>query len=146
MPKKQINKHKAKHRCGLCGKTEKLIQTECCGNWICDDTDKYVVFSYKPSSCYRNHSRYTLCASHYNEKHSGNWKTCAQCREAFETEMFVWYGTNEHNFEVIENPPTFEPTCCDICGVQIRLGIDSHTVSGDEYWCSKCTNKQMRAR
>ena len=31
--------------CGLCGKTKKLTKTECCGNWICDDEHKYVVFS-----------------------------------------------------------------------------------------------------
>ena len=33
-------------RCGLCGKSGKLIKTECCGQWICDDEDKYVLFSY----------------------------------------------------------------------------------------------------
>ncbi len=31
-------------------------------------------------------------------------------RESFETEMYVYYGTNEYNFEVLENPPEYEPT------------------------------------
>lgn len=35
---------KEKPRCGLCGKTRNLTKTECCGNWICDDYDKYVLF------------------------------------------------------------------------------------------------------
>jgi hypothetical protein len=35
-----------KPRRGLCGKTKKLTKTECCGQWICDDEDKYVLFSY----------------------------------------------------------------------------------------------------
>ncbi len=55
-------------RCGLCGKTEKLIKTPCCDHWICDDTHKYVLFSYATTSCYRNHDRYTLCAAHYSAK------------------------------------------------------------------------------
>jgi hypothetical protein len=42
-----------KPRCGLCGKTKKLTKTECCGEWICDDEDKYVLFSYARNSCYR---------------------------------------------------------------------------------------------
>ena len=25
-------------RCGQCGKTKKLTRTECCDQWICDDT------------------------------------------------------------------------------------------------------------
>ena len=61
-------------RCGLCGKTGGLIKTDCCGNWICDDEHKYVLFSYARNSCHRNHSRYTLCAYHHNEGHAGDWK------------------------------------------------------------------------
>src|ERR1039458_3867900 len=40
-------------RCGLCGKKGKLTRTECCGQWICDDEDNYVVFSYARNSCHR---------------------------------------------------------------------------------------------
>jgi hypothetical protein len=62
---------KAKPRCGLCGKRGKLTKTECCDQWICDDTENYVLFSYARNSCARNHGRYTLCAHHYNEGHQG---------------------------------------------------------------------------
>src|SRR5438094_4192996 len=121
-------------RCGLCGKTKNLTRTECCGNWICDDEHKYVMFSYARNSCHRNHSRYTLCAYHFNEGHAGSWKTCATCRSSFETEIYVWYATNEHNFEKLENPPAYEPTNCSGCGAIIRLGTDGYSMSGENYF------------
>jgi hypothetical protein len=126
-------------RCGLCGKTKNLTRTECCGQWICDDEHKYVLFSYARSSCHRNHSRYTLCSFHHNEGHSGDWKACKKCRTGFETEMYVWYGTNEYNFETLENPPRFEPTKCSSCGRVIRLGTDGYSISGEKYFCLNCS-------
>ncbi len=87
-------------RCGLCGSTTKpLTRTPCCGQWICDDADQYVLFSYARNSCYRNHDRYTLCSYHYHEGHAGRWQDCGECRESFETEIYVYYGSNEYNFE-----------------------------------------------
>src|SRR4030067_2074699 len=75
---------KEKPRCGRCDKTKNLTKTECCGQWICDDQHKYVLFSYAHNSCSRNHDRYTLCSHHFNERHSGNWKTCKKRRNDFE--------------------------------------------------------------
>jgi hypothetical protein len=141
-PRKK-NKADGKPRCGLCGKTKKLTKTECCGQWICDDEDKYVLFSYATNSCYRNHSRYTLCAYHHNEKHPGDWKNCPRCRSSFETEIYVFYGTNEFNFQKLENPPAYLPTKCAKCGVVICLGYDGYSAKGGEYWCEECTRKQM---
>lgn len=125
-------------KCGLCGKTKKLIQTECCGNWICDDTDKYVLFSYAHNSCYRNHDRYTLCSFHYHEGHSGHWQDCEECRQSFKTEIYVYYGTNEYNFEKLQNPPAYDPTLCSICGKIINLGEDAYTMTEEEYLCEEC--------
>ena len=34
-----------------CGATDNLTKTECCGQWICDDEDQYVLFSYAHNSC-----------------------------------------------------------------------------------------------
>jgi len=119
-------------RCGLCGQTENLTRTECCGNWICDDEHKYVLFSYARSSCLRNHSHYTLCARHFREEHEGRWQDCPTCREDWDTELYAWYGTNEYNFEKLENPPSFEPTLCGGCGRVIRLGAE-----GFVYWRDK---------
>lgn len=135
-----------KPRCGLCGKTRNLTKTECCGNWICDDEHKYAMFSYATNSCHRNHRRYTLCGFHHTEEHSGDWKDCSNCK-VFETEMYVWYGTNEYNFEKLPNPPSYEPTKCSRCGVVIVLSEDGHSVragkQGREYWCEECTSEDM---
>jgi len=139
------NNAKDKPRCGLCGKTKKLTKTECCGQWICDDEDKYVIFSYATNSCYRNHRRYTLCGYHYTEEHPGDWKDCPKCRNAFETEMYVFYGTNEFNFQKLENPPAYLPTKCARCGVVISLGYDGYSIKGNEYWCEECTHNEMES-
>lgn len=128
-----------KPRCGLCGKAKKLTKTECCGNWICDDQDKYELFSYARNSCHRNHDRYTLCSYHHNEGHAGPWKDCKKCRDSFETEIYVGYGTNEYNFERLENPPTFEHTHCSRCGKVIKLGRDGYSQLGKDYKCDACT-------
>ncbi|MCW5968124.1 MAG: hypothetical protein KIT57_06395 [Blastocatellales bacterium] len=130
----------AARSCGLCGKSGNLTKTYCCGNWICDDEDSYVLFSYARNSCHRNHSRYTLCASHYNEEHEGAWQECGECREMFETEMYVWYGTNEYNFARLENPPKYKPTKCAACKRVIRLAEDGYSIKGNNYYCLKCTN------
>jgi hypothetical protein len=135
-----------KPRCGLCGKTRKLIRTECCGQWICDDENKYVIFSFARNSCSRNHSRYTLCAYHHTEQHPGAWKDCQICRRSFQTEIYVWYGTNEYNFEKLENPPSFEPTLCARCGRRINLGEDGYSVLADKYACEECTEIELNEK
>ncbi len=131
-------------RCGLCGKTGELIRTECCGNWLCDDEDQYVMFSYAHNSCSRNHRRYTLCGQHHAAGHKGDWKDCAKCRNDMETEMYVYFGTNEYNFEKLPNPPPYEPTRCRECGRVIRLAYDMHSYSAEGYRCEKCTDLEFR--
>jgi len=138
------NQEKSKKpKCGLCGKTKNLVQTECCGNWICDDASNYKLFSYANNSCYRNHGRYTLCAYHYNEGHEGDWKSCTLCRMDFETEIFVWYGTNEYNFEKLTNPPSFEPTRCAKCNRIISLAGESYVNGPEGYFCQECASKEF---
>lgn len=136
--KKDRSKPKPLKRCGLCGKWNKLTRTECCGNWICNDEHKYVMFTYAHNSCHRNHDRYTLCATHHNEEHDGDWKTCQICRDEIELEMYVWYGTNEYNFEKLENPPEFSPTHCAKCNRVIRLALEGYSMTADGYVCSDC--------
>jgi hypothetical protein len=132
-----------KPRCGLCGKTRNLTRTECCGNWICDDEHKYVLFSYARNSCHRNHRHYTLCAHHHAEGHKGDWKNCAECRRGMETEMYVWYGTNEYNFEKLPNPPAYEPTRCSKCGAVIVLADGGYSQRGSEYHCFRCSEAEF---
>jgi hypothetical protein len=130
-------------RCGLCGKTARLTKTECCGQWICDDENQYVLFSFARNSCSRNHSRYTLCGYHHNEGHPGKWQDCPKCRESFETEMYVYYGTNEYNFEKLANPPAYKPTKCARCKKVIHLGTEGFSVKGKEYFCEECTEREF---
>ncbi|MCI0335696.1 MAG: hypothetical protein L0228_21020 [Planctomycetes bacterium] len=134
-------------QCGLCGGTENLTKTECCGQWICDDEDNYVLFSYAHNSCARNHRRYTLCGHHFEEGHAGHWKNCDECRKDTPTEMYVYYGTNEYNFDVLENPPQYEPTKCSRCGAVIPLANGGYSYSGKEgYLCFDCTAAKHPAR
>jgi len=136
--KKKAKKKSARPRCGLCGKSKKLMRTDCCGQWICNDEDQYVLFSYAHNSCARNHRRYTLCSYHHTENHPGDWKTCPLCRESFKTEMYVYYGTNDYNFEKLEDPPEYEPTRCAGCGAVISLTDDPYTWKGGQYFCTDC--------
>lgn len=126
-------------RCGLCGKSRKLTRTECCGQWICDDEDTYVLFSFARNSCFRNHRRYTLCGYHSAEEHSGDWRECQRCRKEIQGEMYVYYGTNEYNFVKLENPPRYEPTLCKTCGKVIRLAEDAYTMKGKGHYCARCS-------
>jgi hypothetical protein len=130
-----------KPKCGLCGKAENLTQTDCCGQWICNDEDQYELFSYARNSCHRNHSRYTLCAHHYDEGHPGHWQTCPKCRASFadRLEMYVYFGTNEYNFEKLKNPPKYKPTCCSKCGARIIMGEGGYSCSSKGYLCEDCT-------
>lgn len=125
-------------QCGLCGKKVKLVKAECCNNWICDDEDSYVLFSYARNSCSRNHRRFTLCAHHNTEEHSGDWETCKICRGDFETEMYVYYGTNEYNFRKLKNPPKYKPTLCSSCKKIINLSEDGYLISKGKYFCEEC--------
>lgn len=129
--------------CELCGKRGKVYQTECCGHWVCDDEENYVMFSYAQNSCARNHRRYTLCGAHFSEGHDGKWQGCKECREGFEPEMVAWYGTNEFNFEKMANPPAFAPTLCARCETRINLGTDGYTTKGNGYWCARCAPMLM---
>lgn len=122
------------------------MKTECCGNWICDDEHKYVIFSYARNSCRRNHNHYTLCAHHHNEEHTGDWQKCGECQNDFETEIYVWYGTNEYNFEKLLNPPAYEPRKCSDCGVIIVLSQDGYSKIGQQYFCRKCGHKRMKEK
>jgi hypothetical protein len=131
-------------RCGLCGKAGKLVQTECCGQWICDDEAEYVLFSYARNSCDRNHRRYTLCGYHHAEGHSGTWQDCPSCRNEFEMELYVYYGTNEYNFEKLENPPAYQPTKCSGCDAVIRLGEDGYSIQRNRYWCERCSGERLK--
>jgi hypothetical protein len=135
----------ARRCCGLCGATENLTKTDCCGQWICDDEDQYVVFSYAHNSCSRNHRRYTLCGHHSEAGHEGTWQDCLKCRAEFVTEMYVYRGTNEYNFEKLTDPPAFEPTLCAGCGKRINLSEGGWSFKDSKYTCMDCLSPAIQA-
>jgi transposase len=57
--------------------------------------------------------------------------------------MYVYYGTNEYNFEKLENPPEYEPTTCSKCGTVIVLSGGGYSTRGDEYFCEECTHEDF---
>jgi hypothetical protein len=125
-------------RCELCGKpAQRIGLTECCGRRVCYKL-KYGVFVSK-QSCLERHARLTLCAAHHAEGHAGEWRTCVKCRESFETEMYVYYGTNKYNFEKLQDPPAYELTLCVGCGRVIVLSKDAYTLEpSGSYRCGDC--------
>lgn len=122
--------------CGLCGATDNLTKTFCCNNWICDDSHKYIVFSYAANSCYRNHDRYTLCAYHNHANHPGNWKDCDKCKGEFDLPNYVDYGTNDANFEKLQNPPKVKIKCKN-CGFESNTVQDFAIQNSDGWYCNK---------
>ena len=136
--KPRLDEFGEEKKCFICGATSNLVRTPCCGKWICNDEDQYVLFSYARNSCFRNHQRYTLCAAHHAEGHEGDWKTCKKCRELAEPEMVAWLGTNEYNSEKMPDPPAFEPTLCCKCGKRIVLPEGGYGYTKDGYVCDDC--------
>lgn len=135
-----------KNKCGLCGATKKLTQTDCCKNWICDDVDQYRMFSYAKNSCSRNHDRYTLCSSHRHEGHKGNWQTCKKCLSNYDTEDYVYYGTNDFNFEKLSVVPSFPPTICADCSKVIVRSEEGYSIRGNNFYCENCGNSFLTQR
>jgi len=117
--------------CGLCGGGDLLTRTECCNRWAC-------------GGCARDHRRYTLCGLHAVETHAGSWKSCPRCRQEHAAELYVYLGTNEYNFEKLEDPPTFAPTLCAKCRRVIHLARDGYSLIGDAYLCGRCSVKGPR--
>ncbi len=74
------------------------------------------------------------------EEHRGDWKTCKKCYEAFEhkLEMYVWYGTNEYNFEKLPSPPAFRLTYCLKCRERIVLPNGGYSSLCGVYRCDNC--------
>jgi hypothetical protein len=55
-------------------------------------------------------------------------------------------GTNEYNFEKLENPPAFEPKRCATCGAAIRLAHGGYSQCGRDYWCESCSRNELKTR
>lgn len=40
---------------------------------------------------------------------------------------YVWFGTNQFNFETLPNPPTFRPKFCDTCHKPVKQNTESYS-------------------
>ncbi|GMI46648.1 hypothetical protein TrCOL_g11440 [Triparma columacea] len=127
-------------KCFVCGATESEVDiqlTECCGAPICDNEGEYQMFSYSRDFCARSHRRYTRCAAHSNEGHSGDWRDCERCDENMggggANEPRCWYSTNGFNLTPgLESrmPQGMNITKgCDGCGKRITPGHDQEQMS-----------------
>lgn len=77
--------------CHFCGDTSApLIKTPCCHHWICCDTD--FVSLRGGGQCQYGHERFTLCYSHYSDKHSGPWQTCQVCKKFWSKDAYEEYS------------------------------------------------------
>ena len=66
------------------------------------------------------------------------------CKAAFPTEIYVGYGTNEYNFEKLTDPPSYEPTRCNVCNAIIKLNEGGYSQGPKGMLCGKCTSKSFR--
>lgn len=131
--------------CGLCGSSDNLTKTPCCDNWICDDVHAYVPFSYATNSCSRNHERYTICATHSREGHSGKWQECKSCKDEYPIENYVDFATNDFNFEKLKNPPKVTIKCAN-CGFKSNTAQDFSFQTSNGWYCDKpkCQKATMK--
>lgn len=69
-------------KCFVCHATPSEVNlgfTPCCNMPICDNEFEYEICSYSRDYCMRSHMRYTMCYTHHEEKHEGDWRECEQC-------------------------------------------------------------------
>lgn len=137
-------REKKQKACGLCGATTNLTKTPCCDNWVCDDADKYVPFSYARNSCYRNHDRYTICAVHYHANHKDDWQSCKKCKDEYGIEDYVDFATNDFNFVKLKNPPKIKIKCIN-CGFESGSMQDFALQTNKGFYCDKpkCQKEAM---
>src|SRR5713226_8193389 len=64
----------AGEHCRFCGDAQApLVKTPCCDQWICCDT---AFLSFRGGGrCQVEHERFSLCYSHYEDKHGGPWQS-----------------------------------------------------------------------
>ena len=68
--------------CRFCGDAQApLVKTPCCDQWICCDT---AFLSFRGGGrCQVEHERFSMCYSHYEDKHGGPWESCQKCAVIF---------------------------------------------------------------
>ena len=148
---KTISRPTEQDKCGLCGKSNQqaflvnergLTKTNCCSNWVCNDEHTYKLQSFLENSCFRNHNRYTMCASHYQAKHLGEWKNCNKCKLEHDKLSYEEMCTNKHNFEKLFIVNKEEMRCYN-CGFKSFDMSDFAGSNLEATPCSCCARKRI---
>jgi hypothetical protein len=86
----------ASEHCRFCGESDvPLVKTPCCQQWICCDT---AWVSIQGGGFYQvEHERFSLCYSHYIDRHSGVWQNCQKCRDSWTPQEYQAYAENPIN-------------------------------------------------
>lgn len=134
--------------CGICSETRASIleRTECCGEWVCNREDEYVLMSYSRAFCSRSHRRYTRCGFHAEEGHEGDWRACERCASEGARGVVDWHASNGYNFTPGPRPQGMLYTeQCVRCGVRIATGWEASGFGGSVRGtqCGKCINADL---
>lgn len=145
--------------CGLCDSTQgPFIQTECCGNWVCDTEHQYVPMSYNRfGQCSRNHRLGSICGFHHQEEHGSDWKVCQECKEYFHPFDYAVKASSQANGGSVRRY-NFDNNCrhdldltelefptCDECKAPVDTTEEStrtismrHISGGGKVYCKHC--------
>ena len=87
----------AGEHCRFCGDAKApLVKTPCCQQWICCDT---AFLSFRGGGrCQVEHERFSLCYSHYEDRHGGPWESCQKCRDFWSPRDYQFYAENPINW------------------------------------------------
>jgi hypothetical protein len=86
----------ASEHCRFCGESDvPLVKTPCCQQWICCDTAWVSIQG--GGFCQVEHERFSLCYSHYIDRHSGVWQNCQTCRDSWTPQEYQAHAENPIN-------------------------------------------------
>lgn len=127
----RTKKSKKRLACGLCGQnSQQITMTECCNNPICDNEDVR-------HSCFFNHFRYTLCAYHMKESHTGRYKDCERCiadfSQPYDDDYKMYYFKTEPEKKGIK-------LTCSNCGFKSENSLlfsDKKSIRSTKRYCVK---------
>lgn len=82
--------------CHFCGvDSVPILKTACCSHWICCDTNFISISG--GGRCQDQHERFSLCHSHYSDRHAGPWQDCQVCKDFWSKEEYRDYAEGDHN-------------------------------------------------
>ena len=84
--------------------------------------------------------KYTICGTHYQDEHQGDWKKCKKCKTDREKALYDDHATNKFNFETKSVVKKDKILCCNCGFASFDLSDFVGCVPNDEinyYFCLK---------